>query len=244
MSERMRSRIDGFWRRATIHFFLPAAAIGFAVGLMVCAIAYLETRPDTTIAQETIDRMNNISLVVCPPSLGLMASEGAGKLGFLLIAVVIAMQNAIFYGMGGLVLSLGAALWSRRSPVSIPERNGKEVETRGDGFWLRALTYFVLPFAVIGFGMGLLVCGSACLLTSFDVAASGATTEVMTYTFAIVCPSSIGLTLTPDSSQLGLFVVVYIATRNAFLYGEIGLLVSVAAAFWSHRSSARPTPRV
>lgn len=112
----MDTNIYGFWRRALAPFFLSAFAAGFAIGLLVCAVAYLVTRPDAAIAQEKIETIASISLIVCPPSISLMGSEGLGSLGYFIMVIIVATLNAILYGLGGLVLAVVAAFWRRRSP--------------------------------------------------------------------------------------------------------------------------------
>jgi len=113
--QRVGSKIYDFWRRALAPFFLPAFVAGFAIGLLVCTVAYLVTQPDAGIAQDKIETIAGISLIVCPASLSLMGPEGLGPLGFFIEVIIIAILNAFLYGLGGLVLAGLVALGRRRS---------------------------------------------------------------------------------------------------------------------------------
>jgi hypothetical protein len=83
---------------------LKCGAIGFVVSFGIFALGFWINHTTVSIARELVAPIQLVSLVLCPPSVGLMAADSA-PLGMLLITMfVLALANAGFYGLVGAVL--------------------------------------------------------------------------------------------------------------------------------------------
>lgn len=79
-------------------YVLRFAVAGFAVGVALCTYAFYLT---------SHGRIGNAALflVLCPPSIGAMALDNAGKVGGLIGWFIISIANAFLYGVVGAVLA-------------------------------------------------------------------------------------------------------------------------------------------
>jgi hypothetical protein len=85
---------------------------------------------------------------------------------------------------------------------------------------LKFKTKFALGFAIVGFGIGMALCGYAFYLTSHGRIDNEAL-------FLILCPLSIGAVALDNAGVLGGIISwVFISVENAGLYALVGLALS------------------
>jgi hypothetical protein len=88
------------WRLSSLSHKVGAAfaALGFAMAVAILSISwYINThglRHDLSI----------VALVLCPPSFGLMAADNAGPIMQVFLALLVAIENAVLYGLIGLAI--------------------------------------------------------------------------------------------------------------------------------------------
>jgi hypothetical protein len=85
-------------------FLLGFAVAGFGIGAALCRY---------TVYLTSHGRIGNMALflILCPPSIGAMALDNAGKIGGLIGWLIISIENAFLYGLIGVLI--GAKMISR-----------------------------------------------------------------------------------------------------------------------------------
>lgn len=92
------------------------ALVGFVTALLICALAfYLSQRP-LQFGRDTDVIIQQTFLILCPPSIGLMAIDYVQSFGGrTFVVLVIALKNAALYALVGAIFSW---LWQRLKPIS------------------------------------------------------------------------------------------------------------------------------
>jgi len=89
------------------------AFIGFTVACCVFGFAFYLNQQAVHIDPAMVELIQYLVLLVCPPSLGLLAADNARGWGLFFAMLVIAVENAFVYVAVG---AIARVLWRRRSP--------------------------------------------------------------------------------------------------------------------------------
>jgi hypothetical protein len=81
--------------------FARFATIGFAVAILIFLSGYWANAHRSMISQTADGLIQVVSLILCPPSLALMANENANVVEQGLGMLIIALTNAGIYGLIG-----------------------------------------------------------------------------------------------------------------------------------------------
>jgi hypothetical protein len=107
--------------------------IGFLVAIFV-AIFWKYANAHDFVTWRSLGILQNLTLAICPPSIGLMATEYTGTLGTAIIVTIVAMQNFAIYflvaGAIGLVWRKSKAIRSD-SAASVGFGHGQEKDGEG-----------------------------------------------------------------------------------------------------------------
>lgn len=80
---------------------LKFGGTGFLVSCFVFVLGYCMNRPSIHLSLETYGLLGNLCLIICPPSLGLMATEQAHGAVLAVVMFEIAALNAGLYSIVG-----------------------------------------------------------------------------------------------------------------------------------------------
>jgi len=76
------------------------AALGFTIALLIAAVAYYQNSHNYVRYEQRVE-WDNISEILCPLCIGLMATEQKGVFGQSLIVLLVSIVNASVYGALG-----------------------------------------------------------------------------------------------------------------------------------------------
>jgi hypothetical protein len=147
---------------------LIAGSVGFLVTVFVPPLLSYADRHNI-FSFQTMVVLERILQVVCPPSLGLMATEHTGAIGTIIIVGIVAAENFVIYLLAALFLSVlwmkyrttrsrltqGSALRDRqdRSPTAQPRADIWRYRTLATtGIILLACAFAGLASCIMSFG--------------------------------------------------------------------------------------------
>ncbi len=95
-------------------------AVGFLIAISV-AIFWIHANAYDQLSFETQGLLQDLTLVVCPPSLGLLATEHMGRLGVIITVTIIAVQNFVIYFLVAVCAGLVWRKWRVAHPSTLPK---------------------------------------------------------------------------------------------------------------------------